>query len=164
MSCNIEFVTRFATMNDFTFIWDGILETISIEGASFRDEADELDYKQRLTKAIEEGGQVLLACDKDQILPLGILWYKKATVCPYGVGDYGENEKDYLWIQLVFVAKEHRNKGVATFLYKKLDDVCKELQVKEIMCDVYWVNTGSRNFHEKMGYRPKVILYSKDFS
>ncbi len=159
-----SFTTRYATAEDLTFIWDGIIDTVTIEGEEFRDEADELDYRQRLTKAIEEGGQVVIACEQNQTAPIGILWFKKASVCPFGIGDYGENTRDYLWIQLVYVAKEHRKKGVATFLYKKLDQIVKDCKVFEIMCDVYWTNEQSRAFHEKMGYKPKIILYSKDFS
>lgn len=57
----------------------------------------------------------------------------------------------FWWIQSVYIAKEHRRKGVYTQLYKYIKEKCKEHNVCGIRLYVDKSNTTARETYKKLG-------------
>jgi GNAT superfamily N-acetyltransferase len=104
---------------------------------------------------------------------LGYIQFAFTGQFPYGV-TYGKWKNKYCWVDNVYVhpgncrgnkrltLEEHRGKGISKLLYKFLEKHCLENNVKEIMLDVYVVNQSSKIVHEKLGFVPLTIVYSKN--
>jgi len=68
----------------------------------------------------------------------------------------------YMFISYIWVIESSRNKGIATQLYEKVINYAKEHTIKKIWLDIYTSNEKSIRFHNKLGFQPHIMLYSKD--
>ena len=145
---------RDAIPEDFGLILEGIRETIAIEET---DPERYLNYAPKIRKGIEDGEFRMAAVDGKSV---GFVWLKKTTKYFMGI-DYVDYEKEYLWINWLYVAPEHRKKGIARELYADADRFAREHGLDEVILDVGSKNIGSQNYHESMGFGEIFKVYSK---
>lgn len=145
---------RFAKSGDFEFVYSGRKEIAELEAFAIPNVEDD---KKRLLEAID-AERVLLAVRGNSAV--GFIWFVVSDTTPFGV-DYGAFGSKYAWVDYVFVAKAEREKGVGAFLYEELAKWCADNGIAEILCDVYESNPQSMAFHEKLGFRPFLRIYSR---
>ena len=145
---------RFACESDFKFVWAGRVEIAEIEKFVIPDiEKD----KTRVLSAIKNQ-KIRLALINGK--PAGFIWFTISNATPFGV-DYGPFDRSYAYINYVYVHPDFRKRRVGTSLYDELGDYCRQNGVKELICDVFEINKGSKKFHKGLGFKPFVSLYSK---
>ena len=66
-----------------------------------------------------------------------------------------------MFISYIWIIESYRNKGIATILYDKVIDYAKDKKIKKIWLDIYMSNEKSIIFHNKLGFQPQIMLYSK---
>jgi predicted GNAT superfamily acetyltransferase len=69
--------------------------------------------------------------------------------------------KRFFYIDRIGVVKDFKNKGLGTFLYSKIDDIClkKGLPICAEV-NIVPINKESIKFHEKMGFSKVSEAYS----
>ncbi|MBU1204597.1 MAG: GNAT family N-acetyltransferase [Nanoarchaeota archaeon] len=65
------------------------------------------------------------------------------------------------WIDLVFVKKEYRQKGIGRRLYREAFKIAREKGYKKVYAEIYELNKGSKAAHEKMGFKPALTIFEK---
>lgn len=145
---------RNATKRDQDFVFDGISGIIDIEGGPHERA---LAYLPKIKRAIGKGWIKVAASGSR---PVGFAWYRVSRKYFMGV-DFVPAEEKYLWISWIYVAPAHRKKGIATSLYRHLEDVAKEKGAKRMLCDVETGNRQSHDYHRKGGFREIYSIYSK---
>jgi ribosomal protein S18 acetylase RimI-like enzyme len=150
---------RFATSLDTDVIMKGILEILFLEEnktSFFSDEQTQEQY-DLICNAINE--KTIIVSESDKVV--GFIWFNITNKCFYGL-DYGNLENQYIFISYIWVMEPFRNNGIATQLYDKVINYAKDNNIKKIWLDIYMSNEKSINFHNKLGFCPQIILYSKD--
>lgn len=135
-------------IEDIAALWEGIdyynREVLGLEGVfKDRDIGGKERYIKLLKQHLSDGGIVVLAT----------LNGKKAGFVTCSVIDqFGNGVQDAV-IDVSFVDESARGHGVGTEMYTFLESHLKSLGVIGITTEVFEVNTGSLNFHKKVGYR-----------
>lgn len=142
---------RYATQDDFDFIVQGLKETHIIE--KWPEENLVPTQEKKEAKVAIQNKWIRIAQDSGK--SVGFLWFDPAFRAMHLDRD------DYLWLHLIFIAKEWRNKGVGKILIKDLEKIAKKHKRKELMFDVFEVNTNSASFFKKLGVKPVYTIYSK---
>lgn len=145
---------RNAAPEDFELILEGIRETNELE--QIHSERY-LNYAPKIRKGIKDGEFRVAAVDGKAA---GFVWLKKTTDYFMGI-DYVDYEKEYLWINWVYVAPGHRKRGIARELYADADRFARKHGLDEVMLDVGTKNIGSQNYHESLGFGEIFKIYSK---
>ena len=143
---------RFAKKSDLDFLIFGLEENRIIEKRLKKDiparKSDIADFQ----KGIKEK-TILIAEDKGA--SVGFLYFRPDFKVMY----LNEN---FFWVDLVFVKKDSRHKGIGKALYKKAFNLAKELGLKKVVLDVFEANINSRAFHNKLGFKPLYAIYEKE--
>ena len=152
---------RFATLTDIDIIMKGILEILFLEEnkTDFFSEEKKQEQINYLCNAINKNNIIVSEDTYNQVN--GFIWFNITNKCFYGL-DYGNLENHYMFISYIWVIESSRNKGIAIQLYDKVIDYAKENNIKKIWLDIYMSNDKSINFHNKLGFKPQITLYSKD--
>ena len=151
---------RFATSLDSDVIMKGILEILFLEEnkTSFFSEEKNQEQLNLIGNAISEN-TIIMAENNSEVI--GFIWFNVTHKCFYGL-DYGNLENQYMFISYIWVIEAYRNKGIASKLYDKVIDIAKEKNIKKIWIDIYMSNEKSIHFHNKLGFKQQITLYSKD--
>ena len=157
---NILYSYRFATLIDIDVIMKGILEILFLEEnkTSFFSEEKNQEQLNLIGNAISEN-TIIIAENNSEVI--GFIWFNVTHKCFYGL-DYGNLENQYMFISYIWVIEAYRNKGIASKLYDKVIDIAKEKNIKKIWIDIYMSNEKSIHFHNKLGFKQQITLYSKD--
>ena len=157
---NLLYSYRFATSIDIDFIMKGILEILFLEEnkTSFFSEEKNQEQLNLIGNAISEN-TIIIAENNSEVM--GFIWFNVTHKCFYGL-DYGNLENQYMFISYIWVIEAYRNKGIASKLYDKVIDIAKEKNIKKIWIDIYMSNEKSIHFHNKLGFKQQITLYSKD--
>ena len=178
---NPEYSYRFATSLDIDVIMKGLLEILFLEEnkTSFFSEEKKQEQYNLICNAIDKKTIIVSeynannknntnntnntnnANNKNEVI--GFIWFNITNKCFYGL-DYGNLENQYMFISYIWVIETFRNKGIAMQLYDKVINYAKEnyTNIKKIWIDIYMSNEKSINFHNKLGFTPQIMLYSKD--
>jgi len=156
-SPTFAFSHRLAQETDFDFVHNGKLDIFKLENIP----GDKIDpaEERRLTQNCIKNQTVIIAEHKN--VPIGYIWFEIGDKVPYGV-EYGSYGKQFAWVSFVYVLSEWRRRGVGTYLYEVLEKYCKEKGITEILLDVFCCNPRSEQFHEKLGYKAFLKIYSKE--
>jgi GNAT superfamily N-acetyltransferase len=73
-------------------------------------------------------------------------------------------DHNYVFIDYTFVLEDYRKLGIGKRLYAYVEEWCRKNDTSEIVLDVIVTNPESMKFHESIGYKPFVKLYSKPVS
>ena len=143
------------------YILDGFLYIRKIECVNINKEKEKLIFENitSITKKNNKLGNILICIDQENII--GYLWYLKQKITPYGGYSYGLEENEYIWVHSVFVDPSMRRQGVGILLYEKLQEICKTQNVNKIYLDVFPNNIKSELFHDKLGFKKDIVIYSK---
>jgi len=143
---------RNARLQDTEFVLKGIREI-------FRIENDIFVYREKKKLAINAimNKQVRVVIEENK--PIGFSWFGISDLTPFGL-DYGKWSRKYCWISFVYVVKGHRNRGIGSLLYDDIMRICKRKKVRQIMLDVFTVNKKSARFHEKIGFKPLLSIFT----
>ena len=155
MSAAPSIKIRLATADDIEWLALAQVDIITLEG----DACDVLKERKVARMRVLQD-RVLVAVDEASLARLGWLAYTFAEAVPFGV-DYGNMDEPYLWVEAVFVEPESRGKGIGTFLYTEAERLARAKGISVILMDDYEVNTKSKAFHEKAGYKPWVTVWRK---
>ncbi|MFR2533856.1 MAG: GNAT family N-acetyltransferase [Clostridia bacterium] len=69
------------------------------------------------------------------------------------IGSIGLLVKDEVGeIKRVYVSKDYRRKGIGTLLYNKLEQISKNMKIKELQLSVGINLENAHHFYEKIGY------------
>ena len=150
---------RFATSLDTDVIMKGIIEILFLEEnktSFFSDEKTQEQY-DLICNAINK--KLIIISEHDKVV--GFIWFNITNKCFYGL-DYGNLENQYIFISYIWVMEPFRNNGIATQLYDKVINYAKDNNITKIWLDIYMSNEKSIKFHNKLGFSPQIILYSKD--
>ena len=147
----------------------GILEILFLEENKmcfFSEEKKQEQYKLIYT-AIDKNTIIVAEKNTNNTnnnnIVIGFIWFNITNKCFYGL-DYGNLKNQYMFISYIWVIETFRNKGIAMQLYDKVINYAKEnyTNIKKIWIDIYMTNEKSINFHNKLGFSPQIMLYSKD--
>ncbi len=138
---------RYAIESDFDFLIEGLETVRTIEQRPAKDipagDADRAKYKEairrQLIRVVEDAGD-----------PVAYLHFRTDAEVML-IYD------PLFWIDLVYVCRDMRGKGLGRMLYEDAIRIARQLGYKRVVLDVFEVNEHSRKFHEKMGFEP---LYS----
>ncbi|NYZ76223.1 GNAT family N-acetyltransferase [Candidatus Micrarchaeota archaeon] len=146
---------RDAKLQDTEFILSGIRDIFRIEKCVFSDRV----YRERkkFTKNAIKNKQVRVVIEENK--PIGFSWFRISDLTPFGL-DYGKWSRKYCWISFVYVVKGYRNQGIGSLLYDDIMKICKKKGIKQIMLDVFTVNKKSTRFHEKIGFKPLLGIFT----
>ena len=152
---------RFATSLDSDVIMKGILEILFLEEnkTSFFSEEKNQEQYNSICNAIDKN--TILVSENNNNEVIGFIWFNITNKCFYGL-DYGNLENHYMFISYIWVIESFRNKGIALQLYDKIINYAREKNIKKIWLDIYMSNEKSIHFHNKLGFHPQIMLYSKD--
>ena len=152
---------RFATTTDIDVIMKGILEILFLEEnkTSFFSEEKKQEQHNSICNAIDKN--TILVSENNNNEVIGFIWFNITNKCFYGL-DYGNLENHYMFISYIWVIESCRNKGIALQLYDKIINYARENNIKKIWLDIYMSNEKSIHFHNKLGFHPQIMLYSKD--
>ena len=152
---------RFATTTDIDVIMKGILEILFLEEnkTSFFSEEKKQEQHNLICNAIDKN--TILVSENNNNEVIGFIWFNITNKCFYGL-DYGNLENHYMFISYIWVIESFRNKGVALQLYDKIINYARENNIKKIWLDIYMSNEKSIHFHNKLGFHPQIMLYSKE--
>ena len=152
---------RFATTTDIDVIMKGILEILFLEEnkTSFFSEEKKQEQYNLICNAIDKN--TILVSENNNNEVIGFIWFNITNKCFYGL-DYGNLENHYMFISYIWVIESFRNKGVALQLYDKIINYARENNIKKIWLDIYMSNEKSIHFHNKLGFQPQIMLYSKE--
>jgi len=152
---------RFATTTDIDVIMKGILEILFLEEnkTSFFSEEKNQEQYNSICNAIDKN--TILVSENNNNEVIGFIWFNITNKCFYGL-DYGNLENHYMFISYIWVIESFRNKGIALQLYDKIINYAREKNIKKIWLDIYMSNEKSIHFHNKLGFHPQIMLYSKD--
>ena len=152
---------RFATSSDIDVIMKGLLEILFLEEnkTSFFSEEKQQEQHNLICNAIDKNTIIVSENNNNEVI--GFIWFNDTNKCFYGL-DYGNLENHYMFISYIWVLESFRNKGIALKLYDKVINYAKEHNIKKIWLDIYMSNEKSINFHNKLGFHPQIMLYSKD--
>ncbi|MBW3003401.1 GNAT family N-acetyltransferase [Candidatus Woesearchaeota archaeon] len=135
----------FAKVKDVPFILRGTKEICTIE-----KQKPELENKQlKLIRSAIQNKEIRVASADGKAV--GFVQFKFTKKNPYGI-NYGNYERKFCWIEWMYVLNEWRRKGIATLLHKDVISLCKKNNVKEIMLDVFQVNSVARKFYRREGF------------
>ena len=155
---------RYATSLDIDVIMKGILEILFLEEnkTNFFSEEKHQEQLHLIDSAIDKNTIIVAENNhNDNNEVIGFIWFHVTHKCFYGL-DYGNLEKQYMFISYIWVLEIYRNKGIAKQLYDKVIDIAKDKNIKKIWVDIYMSNDKSINFHNNLGFQPQITLYSKD--
>ena len=152
---------RFATTTDIDVIMKGILEILFLEEnkTSFFSEEKNQEQYNLICNSIDKN--TILVSENNNNEVIGFIWFNITNKCFYGL-DYGNLENHYMFISYIWVIESFRNKGVALQLYDKIINYARENNIKKIWLDIYMSNEKSIHFHNKLGFQPQIMLYSKE--
>jgi len=142
---------RYAKNNDFDFLIEGLEENRVLENRDKKDvkarKSDKKEFREAIRKKsiriIEEYGR-----------PIAFLYFRTDFKVMY-VYD------KFFWVDLVFVSRKHRGKGLGRILYKDAIKIAKKKGFKKIIVDVFDANKNSVNFHRKLVFDPIYTIYRK---
>eukprot|EP01100_Stratorugosa_tubuloviscum_P010294 TRINITY_DN439_c0_g1_i1.p1 TRINITY_DN439_c0_g1~~TRINITY_DN439_c0_g1_i1.p1 ORF type:complete len:184 (+),score=74.56 TRINITY_DN439_c0_g1_i1:69-620(+) len=147
--------SRFARKDDFEFIYGLLREILEAE------EQENIDFREQieLIEKVLEKEKVLIA-EVEGVGLVGFIWFEESDRTPFGF-DYGSWDQRFLWICNSGTIKSWRRKGIATFLYKQVEQIAKQRNIHQILLDVYLSNKPSLSFHTSFGYQPFAQIFSK---
>lgn len=98
----------------------------------------------------------------DEICGFMVCFDEKSSYESKNYEYFKKKHNKFFYVDRIGIAKSFKNKGLGTFLYKKIVDlnkndnikICAEVNVKPF-------NEESVNFHEKMGFK---AVFEKEFS
>ncbi len=143
---DLDFVVR--GMNEVEFVIEKVKPTKK-KAVERRKQAATAIKNRKITIAEDEAGE-----------RVGFAWLETSGKTPFGV-NYGKWNNEYAWVSWSFVGARWRGKGVGRALYAALEKIARKRGIREIMLDVFEVNTKSKKFHAKLGFKPLLTIYSK---
>ena len=152
---------RFATTTDIDVIMKGILEILFLEENKTSFFSEEKKQEQYNLICIAIDNNTILVSENNNNEVIGFIWFNITNKCFYGL-DYGNLENHYMFISYIWVIESCRNKGIALQLYDKIINYVRENNIKKIWLDIYMSNEKSIHFHNKLGFQPQIMLYSKE--
>ena len=65
------------------------------------------------------------------------------------------------WVHTIYVKEQDRRRGLGKILYDDLLWIASKRGFTEIYCDVFTLNTTSKNFHREQGFEPVYTVYRR---
>ena len=157
---NAQITYRFATILDTVVIMKGLLEILYIEEHkhSFSPEK-----KQEQLEIINHALNIksIIVAETAQQEVVGFIWFTITNKSFYGL-NYGNLDEHYMFISYIWVLESARCKGIASKLYETILNNAKKNNIKKVWLDVYSHNKKSIDFHEKLGFKPEIVLFYKN--
>lgn len=116
-------------------------------GITIRD--DEINYYDLEEFIKSDNSEVVVAELDGQLIASGSAKIKKSD--SYLTHDY------HSYLGFMYVAPEHRGKGVISLIMKSLMEWSKQKGVAEICLDVYHKNDAAIKAYEKIGFTPNLV-------
>lgn len=143
---------RYAKQSDIGFILGGLEDTRRHAGwlkrytkATYSDKKDIREaIRERRIRVAEQGNK-----------PIGFLNFSTDSEIMYF-------RERFLWIDLVYVRKMCRRKGVGSLLYKDLTRIARKKGLKKLVIDIFDANKKSIIFHKKRGFKPLYTIYKRE--
>lgn len=142
---------RYAKPSDFNFLIEGLEKNRVLEGRAKKDiKAKPLD-KQRFRTGIKKK---TIRVVEDEGKSIGFVYFRTDFKVMYIY-------EKFFWVDLIYVDKKHRRKGLGKLLYKDVFKIAKKKGYKKIIIDIFEKNNKSLGFHEKIGFKPLYTIYEK---
>lgn len=74
---------------------------------------------------------------------------------------YANKRENIYYIDDIVVKSTYQNQGIATALFKYVEQMALKEGIDRIELDVWSFNEKAIRFYQKMGYTPKTIRYEK---
>ena len=155
-----QIIYRFATILDTVVIMKGLLEILFIEEHK-KSFSPEKKQEQLEIINIALNTKSIIVAENAQQEVIGFIWFTITNKSFYGL-NYGSLEEPYMFISYIWVLESARCKGIARKLYETILTNAKKNNIKKVWLDIYRHNTKSIDFHEKLGFKPEILLFSKN--
>ena len=143
-----------AEKGDLDFIIHGLKEIDKIEGGEINN------LKSLRKKIVKSINKKQIICMKYQDNTIGFLEFLFSKKQPFGI-NYEDEKTKFCWANNMFIDEKFRRNGIGSKLFKRMEEICKEKQVKKILFDVFEINRDSKAFCEKEGFRTKINIMEK---
>ncbi|HEX42804.1 MAG TPA: GNAT family N-acetyltransferase [Phycisphaerales bacterium] len=142
---------RYARDNDLEFLIAGLQDNRAIERRREDERAASTTDIGELRQAIREGTIRVL---EDEGEPVAFLYFRTDFDVLYIRGPF-------FWIDLVYVRKDYRRRGLGRRLYEDALTIARERGFERVVVDVFEANEGSRRFHRQLGFEPVYTIYQR---
>ncbi len=144
---------RDATEDDLELLAEGLLKVRMIERRPVQDIPVTGEDVDSFRKGIREG--TIRVIDDEEGKGAAFVYYRTDQPIPYVQGSF-------LWIDIIYVRKEHRGKGYGTVLYQEMMETARKVGLDRIVIDIFEANERSKVFHSNLDFRPFFTIYIKD--
>lgn len=145
-------IIREAVPEDLDFFRRSLEENRRIERRPEKDIPVTDEDERSFVKGIEEKTVRVAEIEGSSV---GFLYYRTDWDVMY-------INEEIFWIDLVFVEKDYRGRGIGRALYEDAIRIARELGYRKITIDVFDANGNSRNFHESIGFEPIYTIYQRE--
>lgn len=142
---------RKANQSDLPVIWEIIQYAIAQRKQDGSDQwQDGYPNKTTLQQDLDKG-YAYLVTDNDEVLAYAAIIFDKEPAYEGIEGKWLTNG-DYAVVHRVAASKSAKGKGIATWFFHELENLCKEQQVYSIKVDTNFDNIPMLKILEKLGY------------
>jgi ribosomal protein S18 acetylase RimI-like enzyme len=142
------------------------MEIVRVDEGDFEDLARLLYWRKTGTYTENFDWSSFLNDELSDMISSGIIWIYAAKADGRFVGYVSaakipkpDNRKCIIYIDELWVAEEHRNKGIAKKLLKKVFEESKHIKAWKIRLVVGRENTAARSLYSSMGFKEKAAMF-----
>ena len=146
-------IIRYAKEDDLEFLEKGLLDVRNIEKRPMNDLPVTKEDSESFMKGIRN--REVRIIDDENGRPAAFMYHRTDHPIPYVSGKF-------LWIDLLYVRKDLRGKGMGSALYNDALRIANEKGVDRIVIDIFDPNDRSKIFHSKLDFKPFYTIYIKE--
>ncbi len=142
---------RYARDDDLDFLIRGLEDNRAIEQRAEAEIPACLQDIAELEDAIRNGCVRVI---EDASEPVAFLYFRTDFKLLYMRGPF-------FWIDLIYVRQDHRKRGLGRRLYEDALEIAREKGCERVVVDVFEANSGSKCFHQQLGFEPVYTIYQR---
>lgn len=116
-----------------------------------------------LREDILKGNSYILIKDNNIVTTVVIIFGEEKTYRKIYQGQW-LSELEYAVVHRIAVAKDHKGQGFASIIFKELEKICYERNIKSIRIDTHHDNKAMQRLLKKNGFKYCGIIYLEDES
>jgi L-amino acid N-acyltransferase YncA len=148
---SLKFKVRNAKRMDYSFIVGGLEDIRHHAGWLKRYTKATISDRMDIKKAIL-GRRIRVVEHNNR--PIGFINFSTDSEIMYF-------QSKFVWVDLIYVRKMYRGKGVGALLYKDVCRIARTRGIKRVVVDVFEANKKSILFHKRLGFKRVYTIYQK---
>ena len=141
-------------IHDLKLAKSEILEQIFNINEGYNPFLGPLGNLDKLKELLKQSNYSIYLTNKEQICAFSVCFRENSEYKSKNYKFFENRFKKFFYIDRIGVVKTFKNKGIGTFIYKRISDICKKDKLP-ICAEVNIApkNDESIKFHEKMGFK-----------